>query len=136
MKFNTNDILSECTFKTSRSSGPGGQHANKVETRVTLLFNINKSTILDDDQKEKIKKNLANKINKEGVLQISSQKYKSQIKNKVIVEYKLIELLEISLREKKKRLKTKVPRSVKRKRLKDKKIRSEIKSSRLKPKML
>ena len=46
MKFNTNDILSECTFKTSRSSGPGGQHANKVETRVTLLFNINKSTVV------------------------------------------------------------------------------------------
>ena len=119
MIFNTNDILSECTFKTSKSSGPGGQHANKVETRVTILFNISKSTVLDDNQKEKIKKNLANKINKEGILQISSQKYKSQIKNKVIVEYRLIELLENSLKEKKKRIKTKIPNAVKRKRLKN-----------------
>jgi ribosome-associated protein len=85
---NHNAILSECTFKTSRSSGAGGQHVNKVETRVTIIFNLKKSKVLNDSQKELIKNKLSNIITKSCVLQLSSQRFKSQFKNKVDVEKK------------------------------------------------
>ncbi|MBN4051634.1 aminoacyl-tRNA hydrolase, partial [bacterium AH-315-M05] len=63
----------EFTFKTSRSGGSGGQHVNKVETRVELNFNVHHSTLLNDEQKALILHKFKNRINKEGILQIISQ---------------------------------------------------------------
>jgi len=133
--FDREEIIKECKFKTSRSSGAGGQHVNKVETRVTLYFEIKKSTALDNDQKIVILSKLASKIDKNGFIQVSSQKYKSQLKNKIDTEQKIIKLLEKSLFKEKPRKKTKVSKASKLKRLNDKKSKSKIKKSRKKPKI-
>lgn len=129
------ELLSECKYKTSRSSGAGGQHVNKVETRVTIIFSIEESKTLDESHKELILKNLTKNITKSGALQISSQKYKSQLKNKFDVELKLIELIKKSLKIEKPRKKTKIPKQAKLKRLANKKIISEKKKNRIKPKI-
>lgn len=136
MTFNHEKLISECKFKTSKSSGAGGQHVNKVETRVTILFDVKNSEVLNEEQKELILKQISSKLNKDGILQISSQKYKSQYKNKENVKLKLISLLEKSLKPKKKRKKTKISKAAKLKRLNNKKFVSELKKSRSKPKII
>ncbi len=128
-----NELLLECKYKTSRSSGAGGQHVNKVETRVTIIFNISESKILDESQIEMIFSKLNNIISKKGILQISSQKYKSQIKNKTDAETKFIEIMEKALKIPKKRKKIKISKEAKLKRLNDKKLHSDKKKSRIKP---
>ncbi|HHH52220.1 MAG TPA: aminoacyl-tRNA hydrolase [Bacteroidetes bacterium] len=123
-------ILKECFFKTSRSSGAGGQHVNKVETKVTLYFDIINSKTLSQNQKNVLIVKLKNKIDKSGILTISSQKSRSQLKNKKATEIKLIQLLEKSLKPEKRRIPVKVSNSAIEKRLKNKKIRSVLKKTR------
>ena len=76
------DLSSECIFAASRSSGPGGQNINKVNTKVELRFNITDSKILNDSEKELLLEKLASRINQEGLLILSSQSERSQLKNK------------------------------------------------------
>lgn len=76
------DLNSEIVFTTSPSSGPGGQHVNKTETRVELRFNINDSMLLDEDEKKLIYERIAHRINNKGDIIITCQKHRSQIKNK------------------------------------------------------
>lgn len=73
---------SELAFSVSRSSGPGGQHINKVSTKVTLLFDLAGSPSLTEEEKQKICKCLGNRINKKGIVNISSQKHRSQSMNR------------------------------------------------------
>ncbi len=124
------DFSNEMEFKTSRSSGKGGQHVNKVETKVELRFDIDHSTILTDAEKQRIKKNLYNKINKEGILQITSEKEASQTMNKQETIEKFYTLMEKALQKPKKRKPTRRPKGAEEKRLKEKQIQSRKKQQR------
>jgi ribosome-associated protein len=96
------EILKEVAYKTSRSSGAGGQHVNKVETKVMLLFNVENSGFLREDEKERILRKLQNRIDAEGNLQVVVQESRSQYKNKELAAKKLMALIESSLKEEKK----------------------------------
>lgn len=117
----------ELKFTYSTSSGPGGQHVNKVATRVTLLFDVQNSQFLSDSQKQRIAKNLATRINKLGVLRVVTSKHRSQRVNRRVAIERFSSLLEEALRVQKRRKKSKVPTAAKRKRLEQKRKRSVIK---------
>lgn len=129
---NIPDLSTEFTFQTSRSSGPGGQNVNKVNSKVELRFNISASTLLTDEQKEILTLKLATKINAEGFLIIVSQRDRSQLANKEDVIQKTYQLIEKALRPVKKRKSTKPSRSSIEKRLTEKRIKSDIKQNRQK----
>jgi ribosome-associated protein len=122
----------ELFFSTSRSSGPGGQHVNKVETRVTLHFDVDSSPSLSAYQKEKILSHLSTRINKEGILRVVSQKYRSQISNKNATVFKFIELIRDALEESPPRKKTAPPRHTREQRLEEKRRRGKLKRERTK----
>ena len=127
---NTTIPDNEIQFTASTSSGPGGQHVNRTNTKVTLLFDLEQSASLSSQQKDKIRRALGNRINNDGVLSISSQVYKSQYSNKKNVLEKFEYLLRYALKPHKKRKYTRVPQSEKRKRLQNKKQRSDKKKMR------
>lgn len=127
-----NKILAECSFKTARSGGAGGQHVNKVETKAIIIFNVETTNIFSAEEKELIITKLKNKINNEGELIVMAQTYKSQIKNKELAKEKIIYLLENALKVPKKRKPTKISKAAKEKRLKLKKTKSEHKQNRQK----
>jgi ribosome-associated protein len=127
------DFSDEFEFKTSRSSGPGGQHVNKTETRVTLRFNVAESKYLTQGQKDMILIKLSGQINSEGELLIHSEETRSQLKNKEICVHKFYELLAIALKKEKKRIPTKPSKSSMRKRVEDKKKNAEKKARRRNP---
>ncbi|NPA45261.1 MAG: aminoacyl-tRNA hydrolase [Chlorobi bacterium] len=122
----------EFEFITSRSSGKGGQHVNRTNTKVELRFNIDASEILNDDEKKRLKEKLSGKINNEGILQIVSQETRSQLKNKNKCIEKFYLLIEDAFKVKKKRKKTKPSKKSVEKRLEEKKKHSEKKENRRK----
>lgn len=132
-KLKNRNFEAEFDFATSRSSGPGGQHVNKTETRVELRFNIPSSQILTDEEKEILLKGLIARITSEGDLIITSQEHKSQAKNKAEAIQKFYELVAKALTPKKKRKKTRRSKAAREKRLKEKKMQSEKKEQRKPP---
>jgi ribosome-associated protein len=126
-------ILHELTFKAIRSSGSGGQHVNKVSSKVELTFNLSESLLFDDDQKERLLRKLQNRLTKEGVLVLQCGESRSQHKNKGIIIKRFFSIIDTALIIPKKRIRTKIPKSVIRKRLKNKRNRSEKKANRKKP---
>ncbi len=124
------DLSNELTFQTSRSSGPGGQNVNKVNTRVELRFDIPNSSILNDYQKAVLLEKLSSKLTLDGVLIIACQTERSQLKNKELAIIRFYELLAKALKPVKKRRPTRPTRSSVEKRLQSKKQRSERKSMR------
>ena len=127
------DFSPEFSFKTSRSSGPGGQNVNKVNTKVELSFDVENSALLLDEEKERIKNNLASKLTKDFVLIITSQSERTQLRNKEECIRKFYEIIEEALKVPKKRKKLKMSKAAIEKRLKQKKHTSEKKDSRKKP---
>ena len=128
-----NGLVSELKFRTSRSSGPGGQSVNKVSSKVNLLFDVWHTVFLSEEQKMIISEKLKNRINSEGILQLSSEETRSQLKNKEIVIARFLLLLEEALKPVKKRKPTKPGKGAKERRLKTKKIKSEKKDKRKPP---
>ncbi len=127
------DLDNEIKYSFSRSSGAGGQNVNKVNTQVELRFDVKNSDLLSSAEKERISQTLANRINKEGELVLSSSEARTQLKNKEIVTRKFYRLVKNALKRKKKRIPTKPTKSSRVKRLKEKKILSEKKDQRKKP---
>ena len=125
-----NAFLKEVKYLTARSKGSGGQHVNKIETKVTLVFNLAESKLLESNQKQLLLQNIGNKINTKGNIQVTTQKYNSQIKNKVLCFQKFIALINEGLKVKKKRKKHRISTGQKEKRLKEKKRRSNLKEFR------
>ena len=121
------DVSKELEFKTSRSGGKGGQNVNKVETQVEVRFNVPNSFILSQDQKELLLKKLANQLNKNYELLVVCNEDRTQLGNKSKAIKKINLLIGQNLMVAKKRTATKIPKSIKEKRLKSKKIAGEIK---------
>ena len=131
-KIQAKDISKELTFSASKSSGPGGQHVNKVNTKVTLRFDVVNSTLLNEEQKATILKKLTSKITNEGIFILFDQSTRSQIKNKEAVVQKLDRLLTKAFAKRKVRKSTKPTKAAIRKRLDNKKKQSEKKKLRRK----
>ncbi len=125
-------IKSEIRFKTARSSGGGGQHVNKVSTKVLLLWEVATTKGLAEKELALVTKRLASKINGEGELLVTSQETRSQAKNKRDAILKLEALLTKAIKVAKKRKPTPIPRAIVEKRLKNKQIRKEVKKNRQK----
>ena len=120
----------ELSYKTSRSSGSGGQNVNKVETSVTVLWKVEDSAVFTESEKERILLKLKNKINAEGILQTTVSESRTQLQNKKIATEKIQELVNKSLIVPKKRIATKPSRAKVEKRLESKKKLSEKKENR------
>lgn len=130
----TSDLLgSELTFTTSRSSGPGGQNVNKVNSKVSLNFDVSNSEILSDEEKQVILLKLSSRMTKEGVLLLGAQDKRSQLQNKEAVILKLNRLLTGAFQKKKLRKATKPSKGSIQDRIKFKKQISEKKKWRQKP---
>ena len=129
----TQKIISELQYKAVRRSGAGGQNVNKVSSKVVLTFDLNASDALNEEEKERIKLKLASRLTSENILILNCDEDRSQLKNKSIVTKRFLELIKNALVIPKIRKATKIPKSVIRKRIKDKKNVSEIKQNRRKP---
>lgn len=126
-------IIQELKFKAIRSSGAGGQHVNKVSTKIELLFDLNVSNALTTHEKERINLKLSHRLTKENVLLLQCDESRSQHKNKTLAITRFLELLENALRVPKKRRKTKPSKAAIEKRLQNKKKTSQKKTNRGKP---
>jgi ribosome-associated protein len=124
--------VKDLTLKTSRSSGPGGQNVNKLNTRVTLFFDVANYNSFSEHQKRQILARLASRADKSGVIHVVSQKFRTQKANRDAVIERLQQLLQDALRTKPIRRKTNVPRSARERRVKQKRQRSLLKEQRAK----
>jgi ribosome-associated protein len=123
----------ELRFEFSRSSGPGGQNVNKVETKVRLLFDVRGSRSLTSGQRSRIEERLATRITKDGVLHVSSQRHRTREANRRATIERFVELMADALKEAEPRVRTKVPRAQRKRRLESKRQRSQKRALRAKP---
>ncbi|MGG5577512.1 aminoacyl-tRNA hydrolase [Myroides sp. C15-4] len=112
---NVQELIKELNFKAVRSGGAGGQHVNKVSSKVVLFWNLAESKVFTLEEQSRLEKKLSHYQSKEGLIILSSEETRSQIKNKEIVIQKLVALIKVALVQQKIRKETKVPKSVIRK---------------------
>lgn len=125
-------IIAELQFKAVRSSGAGGQNVNKVSSKVVLTFDLKNSQALSDEEKGLLENKIASRLTSEQILILNCDEDRSQLKNKAIVTKRFLDMISAGLYVPKIRKATKIPKSVIRKRIKDKKNVSDIKKSRRK----
>ncbi len=123
----------EIQFSAARSTGPGGQNVNKVNSRVILEFDLNRTSALTSYQKRRILGMLAQRINKQGILRMQAQRHRSQAANRADLLERFVELLQKALQPMKYRVATRVPTRVRERRLENKKQRTETKRTRQTP---
>tara|TARA_B100001146_G_scaffold225185_1_gene247420 strand:+ start:11519 stop:11923 length:405 start_codon:yes stop_codon:yes gene_type:complete len=128
-------LYNELAYKTMRSSGPGGQHANKTSSKVAVHFNVWDSNAFSEEELERLKSKLKHRLTTSGELILSCDTFRSQHKNKALVTERLVELLRRSLQKQKKRKKTKPSKRAVEKRLRDKKNQALKKRDRRPPKI-
>jgi len=128
-------IIQELQFKAVRSSGAGGQHVNKVSTKIELSFDLDNSNALTETEKERIILKLSNRLTKENILLLQCDESRSQHKNKDLAIKRFLEVLENALIVPKKRRKTKPSKAAIEKRLQNKKKAAQKKVNRGKPDM-
>jgi ribosome-associated protein len=129
----TEKIILELNYKAVRSSGAGGQNVNKVSSKVVLTFDLKNSQALTEEEKMLLETKLASRLTTDLVLILNCDEDRNQFKNKAIVTKRFLELIKNALIIPKIRKATKVPKSVIRKRIKDKKSVSEVKKNRRRP---
>gem|GEM_PF-247377 len=122
--------LSELSFTFSQSSGPGGQHVNKVNSRVTLWFDLWNSPNLTEGQKKRLSEKLAGRINQQGRLRLVGDRHRTQMANRQDVILRFYDLLREALKTNRRRKKTKVGKAATERRLSIKKKRGRLKKER------
>jgi len=126
-------LISELNFRAVRSSGSGGQHVNKVSSKVELMFDLNSSQFLSEEQKTILIKSLTKKLTKSNTIILRCDETRSQHLNKELVIKRFVKLIKKGLKVRKKRVPTKTPKKAVQKRLDEKRKMSEKKESRQKP---
>jgi ribosome-associated protein len=129
----TEKIITELQYKAVRSSGAGGQNVNKVASKVVLTFDLKNSQSLSEEEKLRLETKLMTRLTSDQILILNCDEDRSQLKNKAIVTKRFLDIITAGLVVPKIRKTTKIPKSVIRKRIKDKKNVSEIKKNRRKP---
>ena len=130
---NESALIKELQFKAVRSSGAGGQHVNKVSSKIELFFDVNASNVLSDSKKERLLLKLSNRLTKDGILLMQCDESRSQHRNKDLAIKRFLETIENALKVPKKRRKTRPSKSSIEKRLKSKKKAAQKKANRGKP---
>ena len=131
----TNTLKSELSYKYVRSSGSGGQHVNKVSSKAELYFNLQDSNVFNEDEKQKLSEFFNNRLTKENVLILACDESRSQFRNKALVTQRFLELIQEGLKKEKIRIATRIPRGVKKRRLKNKRINADKKAKRKPPEL-
>lgn len=126
-------LKKELSYKAVKSSGPGGQHVNKTASKIVLTFDLQNSSSLSEEEKERLHQKLATRITNSGEIILESGETRSQHKNKELVTERFAEMIIKALKKTKPRKKTKPSKASKLKRLREKKILSEKKGNRQKP---
>ena len=126
-------LLSELTYKATRSSGTGGQNVNKTSTRVELQWSLDTTKAFSEEEVLRLRESLSHRLTKEGVITLASEKTRSQLRNKEDVTKRFFSLLEVGVTPPKIRKKTRPSKMSRMKRLQAKKRHGEKKLNRKKP---
>jgi ribosome-associated protein len=126
-------LISELNYKAVRSSGAGGQNVNKISSKVVLSFDLKNSQTLTGEEKKLLQINLSTRLTTDLILILNCDEERSQFRNKETVTKRFLELVKKGLIVQKARKETRIPKSVIRKRIKNKKNTSQLKQNRRKP---
>lgn len=126
-------LKNELSYKAVKSSGPGGQHVNKTASKIILTFDLQNSSALSEEEKERLQNKLSSRITNSGEIILESGETRSQHRNKELVTERFAEMITKALKKEKPRKKTKPTKAAKLKRLREKKILSDKKENRQKP---
>jgi len=130
---NVDTLIPELSFKAVRSSGSGGQHVNKVSSKIELHFDLENSESFSDDEKQLLLQTLSNRLTKDNRLVLQCDEHRSQHKNKELVIKRFMDLINEGLIVPKKRKPTKTPKAVIKKRQESKRKQSQKKANRKTP---
>ena len=130
---NKENIIKELSFKATRSSGAGGQHVNKVSSKIELTFDLENSTSLSDIEKERLQTKLSTKLTNQNLLILFCDESRSQHRNKELAIKRFLEIIKQGLKRPKIRRPTKPSKSSVRKNAEKKKRTSVKKALRKKP---